>query len=341
MSPSPRGLPATSPLKKALFSLVTTVALLGLMEWASMWLAPQKPLDAGGHTAETAMRASDLLGWEAVPGRSHAFNVRQGTVVGPEGTRNPPAVERQAGSLRLMTLGDSSIYGVMVNDGQVFSDVAAKALGQSLGRTVDVVNGGVPGYSSEQARRLYATRLRKYKPDVLVVATIWSDSQLGPMPDVMMYPERGAATRRFLQNSALVRFVGGLLAGWVPGRDVAWKLSGEPGVRRVPLSAYRQNLRLLAEMAAEDGASTAFVLLPCDRDVTQQPVEAPRPEYRQVMREVAEETGSVLVDGVGPFQASGAGRRLFLDDVHPSVDGHRLLGQSLADALRPALSTTP
>ena len=338
MSLSSRPPPATSLAKKALFSLITTAVLLGLMEWAAMWLAPHKPLDAGGHTAETAMRASDLLGWEAVPGRSHAFNVRQGTVVGSEGTRNPPAVERAPGSLRLMTLGDSSIYGVMVNDGQVFSDVAAQSLGRSLGRTVDVVNGGVPGYSSEQARRLYDARLRKYKPDVLVIATIWSDSQLGPMPDVMMYPESGAAARRVLQNSALVRFVGGIFAGWVPGRDVAWKLSGEPGVRRVPLSAYEDNLRRLADLAAEDGARAAFVLLPCDRDVTQKPVEAPRPEYRQVMRDVAQETGSVLVDAVTPFQAHGGGRRLFLDDVHPSAEGHRVLGQALADSLQPVLA---
>ena len=90
------------------------------MEWAAVWLAPHKPLDMGSHNAETAMRASDLLGWEAVPGRSHAFSVRKGTVVGPDGTRNPPEVARPEGALRLMTLGDSSIYGVMVDDGDVF-----------------------------------------------------------------------------------------------------------------------------------------------------------------------------------------------------------------------------
>ena len=84
--------------------------------------------------------------------------------------------------------------------------------------------------------------------------------------------------------------------------------------------------------------ATAFVLLPCDRDVSPQPIEAPRPAYRQAMREVAEETGAVLVDAVTPFVASGKGRRLFLDDVHPSADGHRLLGEAVADALRPTLS---
>lgn len=328
-----------STAKKAVFGLITTVAVLWALEVGAMWVAPHRPLTQGGaHSAETAMRASDVLGWEAVPGPSRAFNVPGGTTVGPEGTRNPPAVAKRDRGLRLLTLGDSTIYGVMIRDGEVFSDVAASALSRRLGRPVDALNGGIPGYSSEQARRLYERRLRQYEPDAVVIATLWSDSQLGPMPDAMMYPERGAAVRRVLQHSALVRLFGGLLAGWVPGRDVAWKLSAEPGVRRVPPSAYRSNLRRLASLAREDGAQPVFLMLPCDRDVRQQPLEEPRPEYRAILREVAAETGGLLVDGVTPFVGDGRGMGLMLDDVHPSAPGHAILGQAIADALTPVWS---
>lgn len=330
---------ALSTAKKAVFGLITTAAVLTGLEIGAMWVAPHRPLDMGGaHSSETAMRASDILGWEAVPGRSQAFNVPGGTVVGPEGTRNPPRPEKAAGALRLLTLGDSTIYGVMIRDGEVFSDVAASALSRALGRPVDAVNGGIPGYSSEQARRLYERRLRGYRPDAVVVATLWSDSQLGPMPDAMLYPERGAAVRRVLQRSAMVRFIGGLMAGWVPGRDVAWKLSAEPGVRRVPPSAYRANLRALASLAREDGAEPVFLMLPCDRDVRRQALEPPRPEYRQIMQEVAAETGGLLVDGVTPFVGDPRGMGLMLDDVHPSAPGHRILGETLAQALTPVLA---
>lgn len=331
---------ALSNAKKALFGLITAAAVLSGLEIGAMWIAPHRPLtDGGTHSAETAMRASDVLGWEAVPGPSRAFNVPGGTRIGAEGTRNPPAVQKSANGLRLLTLGDSTIYGVMIRDGEVFSDVAASTLSRTLRRPVDALNGGIPGYSSEQARRLYQGRLRSYQPDVVVIATLWSDSQLGPMPDVMMYPERGAALRRVLQRSAMVRLLGGLLAGWVPGRDVAWKLSAEPGVRRVPASAYRDNLRELASIAKADGARPVFLMLPCDRDIRRQELEPPRPEYRAIMQSVATETDSLLVDGVTPFVSDQRGMALMLDDVHPSAAGHRILGETLASALAPVLSS--
>jgi lysophospholipase L1-like esterase len=333
---------ALSTAKKAVFGILTTAAVLTGLEVGAMWIAPHRPLTTGGaHSSETAMRASDILGWEAVPGPSRAFNVPGGTRIGAEGTRNPPPVEKPANGLRLLTLGDSTIYGVMIRDGEVFSDVAATTLGHALRRPVDALNGGIPGYSSEQARRLYERRLRAYKPDVVVIATLWSDSQLGPMPDAMLHPERGAALRRTLQHSALVRLMGGLLAGWVPGRDVAWKLSAEPGVRRVPPSGYRSNLRKLAALARSDGAEPVFLMLPCDRDVRRQPLEPPRPEYRDIMREVAADTHSLLVDGVTPFQSDPRGMGLMLDDVHPSTPGHRILGETLGQALVPLLSSHP
>ncbi len=333
---------ALSTTKKALFGLATSAIALTVLEIGAMWVAPHQPLtDGGAHSSETAMRASDLLGWEAVPGTSQAFNVPGGTRIGPEGTRSPPSRDKPANGLRLLTLGDSTIYGVMIRDGEVFSDVAAQTLADTLGRPVDAVNGGIPGYSSEQGRRLYARRLRAYQPDVVVVATLWSDSQLGPMPDAMMYPEHGAAIRRVLQQSAIIRFLGGLLAGWVPGRDVAWKLSAEPGVRRVPPTAYRANLRTLAAMARDDNALPVFLMLPCDRDVRRKALEAPRPEYRTIMAAVAEETDSLLVDGVTPFVGDPRGMGLMLDDVHPSAAGHRILGETLARALTPLLTETP
>lgn len=330
---------ALSPARKALFATATTVLLLGLLEAVCWPLAPAPAPPGQDHQTETAMRASALLGWEAVPGPSKAFGVMQGTVVGPEGTRAPPSREKPAGGLRLLTLGDSTIYGVLVRDHDVFSNVAAGRLAQRLGRPVDAVNGGVPGYSSEQARRLYEHRLRPYQPDVVVIATQWSDSQLGPMPDAMRFPERGAAVRKTLQNSALIRFVGGLLHGWVPGQDVGWQLRRDPGTRRVPLSAYRDNLRQIAALAKDQGAVPVFLLLPSDRDQRQQPLEPPRPEYRTAMREVAAELKAPLIDGIAPFR--GRGGRLMSDDVHPSAQGHRLLGDALAEGILPVMQDLP
>mgnify|MGYP002631307496 FL=1 len=330
---------ALSTPRKALYALIVSVLTLGVLE-ALCWPIAPAPAPAGqDHQTETAMRASALLGWEAIPGPSKAFGVRSGTVVGPEGTRAPPDRVKPAGGLRLLTLGDSTIYGVLVPEPDVFSNVAAARLSRTLSRPVDAVNGGIPGYSSEQARRLYEHRLQPYMPDVVLIAAQWSDSQLGPMPDAMRFPERGAPVRKVLQTSALVRFIGGLLHGWVPGQDVGWKLQKDPGTRRVPLSAYRSNLNRIADLAEAQGARPVFLLLPSDRDQRRQPLEAPRPEYRAAMTAVAADRGALIIDGIAPF--TGRGGRLMSDDVHPSPQGHRLLGETVADALLTVLREVP
>jgi lysophospholipase L1-like esterase len=76
-------------------------------------------------------------------------------------------------------------------------------------------------------------------------------------------------------------------------------------------------------------------MLPSDRDLKRQPLEDPRPAYRDAMRAVAADEGALLIDGFSPFVGREPG--LMLDDVHPSAQGHALLGATLAEALLPTL----
>lgn len=316
---------------------MVALVLLGLELGARAALsATRAGLDAPP-PAEDAMAPSPLLGWAPRPGASRAFGVPARTWIDAHGTRNPePEPAPSPGELRLLTLGDSTVYGVLVRDEDVFSAVAARALSRRLGRPVRARNGGVPGYSSEQALRLLDGPLAPVAFDVLVIATQWSDAQLGPAPDAEMWPRGRAGIGGVLDRSGLFRALALLVRGAADPEVITWRLSSVDGVRRVPPGAYRRNLHALADRARERGAQPVFLILPSDRDLGGEPLEPPRPAYRAAMRAVADAEGALLVDGAAPFV--GGGRGLMADDVHPSRGGHELLGETLAAALSGGLS---
>ena len=65
--------------------------------------------------------------------------------------RGPELAEKQPNEIRLMTLGDSSVFGFGVEEADVFGAVAASYLSSEWARPVVPVNGGTPGYTSVQA----------------------------------------------------------------------------------------------------------------------------------------------------------------------------------------------
>lgn len=318
----------TSTVKRLIMGLAVAGTALLLIEGAARLAMPHQVIQQ--RPQDNHMQADDLLGWSPIPGEGRPFGIPNTTTINALGTRNPEPVAKADDELRILTLGDSTVFGVLVSDQAVFSSVAARYLSRKLRRTVTAFNGGIPGYSSEQARRLLQHRLASVEFDFLVVATLWSDSQLGGIPDSMKYPERVTASQQVLQRLATYRLLYGVLNGWKP-TVVEWKLRETAGGQRVPLSAYRDNLTRLAEIARTRGAEPVYLILPSDRDLTEQPLEAPRPAYRQAMIDVAQEQGALLVDGASPFH--GGDPSLMADDVHPKGSGHRLLGETLGAAI--------
>ena len=88
---------------------------------------------------------------------------------------------KPANTLRFMTIGDSSVFG-FVPEAAVFHKP------QRIGSTrstpnIEAINGAIPGYSTFQSINLLRLRTWKTEPDVLIVASIWSDNNYGSFID--------------------------------------------------------------------------------------------------------------------------------------------------------------
>ena len=320
--------------RRILYGLIVAVLFLLLLEGLAR-LVNHALIRDQEEPGEDAMHSSDLLGWAPYQGESTAFGVPAPTWINTMGIRGPEPTERVPDELRLLTLGDSTVYGVNVGDDNVFSAVAAARLSRELGRPVRAFNGGIPGYSSEQSWRLLRYYLTDLDFDYLVIANLWSDCHPAPEPDRVIFPLHFAALPRTLRGLGLVRLLKFLIHGSTSPKKVGWEIEEEPSGCRVPLEEYPANLTRLADMARARGAEPVFLLLPSNRDLRREPLEATCSAYRDAMRAVANEQDALLVNGFAPFE--GHSHRLMLDDVHPSAQGHRLLGETLAEALLPLM----
>ncbi|MDA0374069.1 MAG: SGNH/GDSL hydrolase family protein [Planctomycetota bacterium] len=238
-----------------------------------------------------------------------------------------------ADTLRIACVGDSCTFGAHVRYEESYAMVLEAMLRQRLpNRRVETVVAGVPGYSTWQDRAVYEQHAVAMQPDVTVLyCGGWND-----YVPAFGESDRERATQWRLRR--LLRGVGG--APTEAEREELWaafRAGDAPDGRRVPPADFLENMEALLRMATEHGGRVVLVIPPLDSET-----EARTPvalEYRQMVIDLAEREQLRVVDGPALF----AGRRAeaappedfpstwpcLYDWVHPSVLGHRLLGEAL------------
>jgi len=356
--------PGLSLPRKIAYALVLCVAvLMGLEGAARLIPAPARaPLRGDGRLPGGA-RADAELGWTLAPGarvedrdrlaveaRCPALpkGDRSTDLVNRWGMRDDPVPPRAgADELRIVVLGDSSVYGAGVPREHTFAERLQARL-RDEGRPAQVFNAGVPGWSTYQSlgllRRFAAERDPPLSPDVVVVYNMISDlmTPLGALRDDQWFPASAQlGPLRLLSGLALVQHGVGLRARLRPPPP-----ADPQGVRVLP-DAYAANLGALADLAEDLGARPLFVLPPVLGDLGRDPGDpaaATGPGdrmsvHRRQMAAVAAARGVTWVDAPRAFfDRRGTGDplgcgSLMLDRVHPSVSGHALLAGLLRAAL--------
>ncbi len=329
-------------LKRKLgFSAAVLVAVLLLVELVCRVAAPDGGLIQGereqteGGAQAIMMRGSPFLLWELAPGS------RQGPG-GPVSVNSNGFRDRDRGGKsgqRVLALGDSSVYGFGVGDDGVFTSVLESRYSDA---GAEFINGGVPGYSSTQALNLLWGRGLSLDPDLVLAMTLWSDNNFDTFVDAEQIATYAAWRRSgtasveaVLEHSAIYRALEYRLRRTEPGR-VGWmelKRQAPSGNRRVPIADYARNLTEYCTTMAARGGGVVFVMLPNRHDLSGGHPSPPWQPYRKVMRAVAESCGAPLVDLPKAFSRDGR-PFLFLDEMHPSAEGHRLMADTIAETLR-------
>jgi lysophospholipase L1-like esterase len=233
--------------------------------------------------------------------------------------------------------------------------------------SVNVFNGGVPGYTSYHGIMLLRTRLRDLRPTLITVAYGWNDLMTSAArgPDAFKELDGWERTGEdVLLHTALYPFARRLRLTW---KATSTAHAGPPmapadaWTPNVPLDAFAHNLRRLVELCRARGAEVWLLTSPdafltndfrghedaYDRTASAQlrmlrlggihsyrKLRMYHAHYNAAVRRVAAEANAPLVD-VASAYAAHADEHLFTptDAIHPLEAGQALTADTLATAI--------
>ena len=169
--------------KLALLAGSTLVCLLVLE--VAFRIAGYQPIYSVYSKPELFWKHDARLGWVLQPGAA-------GTYVGPRpfpiefrakvrinslGFRGPEVTPVPPGGRRVLLLGDSQAAGFEVAEDQTYAALSARQLSAALGAPVQVENGGIRGYGTDQSLLWYEEHLRALHPDLVVFHATGNDPE--------------------------------------------------------------------------------------------------------------------------------------------------------------------
>ena len=262
------------------------------------------------------------LGWTLPAGTTMSWR-GQKAKINRLGMRSPEPLS--AARLKVLTIGDSSVFGDGVRD----DETLAAQISALLGPEVDVQNGGVPGYTCWQSR-LWVNRIRqRFDPDIIITYNQHSDYR------------RASGHDRVIAATQL-----GPLAETGTGRLISYlslKKRMLTGGSNLTVDEYDRCLRDLFEDHQQGEGKMVYVIPITDVDFETSPLFGqPEPgkvgtrliDYRDRMRSVAKATDSPLVSGVEAINAAQlTGNQALIDTVHPTAAGHSAIAKSIVNAM--------
>jgi len=258
------------------------------------------------------------------------------------GFRGPDFPDPRAeGAVRLMFLGDSCVFGWDAPEGENFPMQLVKYLDEGYpARDFHAFVGGIPGYTSFQARQVLQLYGAAYGPDFVIVYLGTNDSVPCvnfPDAELMSRMEQWWTNASLLQKSRLYQLVGQLLRK--PDEDkkslleIARSLDHKEGPFRVALDDFEENLREIVKMSREQlGAQPLFL--------TRQDL---RPQFRVVlynerMRQLGRRLEVPVVEVAEGFAGRPEPEKFYAnpkkDKIHPNALGYESIARLTFESIQ-------
>jgi lysophospholipase L1-like esterase len=269
----------------------------------------------------------------------NSFGMR-GTEISPE-----------ASLVNIAAVGNSCTFGWQVTEEETYVFRLLDSLNRSFPQTsFQVIDGGIPGYSSYQGKLFYRKTIAPLNPKVTLILFGWNDQW--DAADDIIDSEQRTPSRFFLKATRVVnrlriyRLIRSLILQMI--EPELRPTVGQPDSRpRVPLNQYGENLLSIVEQARAIGSSPILLTSPIPSLETYYPPHRRSPmheahyRYNRVVREIAFESDIALVDIAAEFNLHND---LFtdvkMDPIHFNARGHKLVAEMLYPAVLQALSDT-
>ena len=257
------------------------------------------------------------------------------------------------GVRRIVLLGDSVSFGLGVRQDRIYAALLEAALRRQFGPAWEMDNLAVFAYHTGHELETLEEDGLRLRPELVLVQFYMNDFSIPPPAAPGAPPPRPglgdrltAVKNRVLYSSALYRRLNQIVEGaayllahgarrrWFPetlssveARGERAMLEAHPDDGRI---AAFQALRQIRDRARERGAGTLVILSPDELQLF-------TPKYDGINRRMAEfcrRAGIPLFDPLPALRASPRRADLYLDGVHLTETGHRMMAGLLLDELR-------
>jgi len=251
-------------------------------------------------------------------------------------------VEKPAGQVRILFVGDSCTFGFGLMHDQTFVDMTEKLIQKKLpGVNVECINAGVPGYTIVQGWRFVETRGLDFQPDLILAAFGWNEKKHWmPRDDLETYKDRKRSTPpSLLAKSEICQQL------WKRMLPAPKRVDPVP---RVNTEGYEFMLQRMYELAEARGIEFVPIVLPILKNFEAQD-DAHVSDYQNVeyaWGRQAEPFGPEElvrhIDLVPAFRSSITGKittaELFMDGVHTWPYGNEVIAGTIVDYITPWLN---
>lgn len=331
--------------QKFVFAVLTIALLFAAAEGAAR-IAPRStratPVEFVGNDLHGPFPSEfdpDLF-WR-IPANSHipdsgeAMNARG--LRGPDFTDNKPA-----GARRILCVGDSNTFGIGVSLDETFAHRLQRWL--STRGLFEVINCGVPGYSSFQMLQFIKLHCAAWKPDLIILyCGAWNDYTPAVGLDdehalKMLQNERARGRSLLYQLELYHRF-----ARWCAPEDRSaekrklyidlWSNEAKrPDGPRLSPEQFRNILNQIVNEAKLRNAPLVAVVPPAPRSTRLKFTDGEL--YANIVREAARDGGAGIAEAREALSRPESGPRdLFADVIHPAPLGHAIITKLLAEQL--------
>jgi len=323
-------------------AVVATIGACGLVEVA-LRVAYRSPPGLHFSVRPPIYRPDPELGYALRPGARLVWRTREFVerdAINGDGFRDEstPATD---GDTLVLAVGDSFTFGSGVQMRESYPKVLQRLL-RDAGRSVRVINAGVPGYGMDQTFKLVSHHGAALRPDLVLVGVQCSD--VFDAFDVPLYDVRDGRLIE-LDATKTYPFVQGRLAELAPrvvARSFTFAVVLAGGLGRDPFGQRpvatvsigdwaREKIRLevleLQRQAAHDRFTVMVLLMPCLERLDSGAIDP----YGSLASDLAR-AGVPVVDTLPPMRAfvPDARRLFFAENRHLNAEGNRVLATVVA-----------
>jgi lysophospholipase L1-like esterase len=287
-------------------------------------------------------QADSLLYWKLKPNQNCYTKINRKPVhvnsLGTRGAEFHPS--KPAGTLRILSLGDSNTFGWGLTEDECYSGLIEKALPKHLAnmKRVEVINAGVNAWSYAQMHTYLREHGLKFQPDVVILADAnpWTQFSDRNSPEFVKSFMRRVQLKNLLRRFATYHYVVEYRLRDVYEQTRARFIPMDPKQdtffkeqQKDPDAFFREHIAAICRLALTNGVKPVLLHMPYTYQL-----KTPEPSIvRRAKTQVSRELNVPLVDMMPELKAGG--EELFLegDHAHLNVRGNQLVAQRLVPVL--------